>query len=65
MDELIEELASNAADLEVARTAMNRPKHRQLRVWKRTYDSVYASLVAYQEIERARRIRANTLASEN
>jgi hypothetical protein len=64
-EELIRQLATNAADYAVGAFGQHLPKHRQMRLWKRHFDSVLASLITFQELQRSNRVRALAMASEN
>ena len=65
MNPLMQQLATNAGDYAVGKYGMHLPKGRQLALWKRYYDSTLAALMAYEDITRARSIRARSFISEN
>jgi hypothetical protein len=65
MDELMRQIATNAADYAVGKFGQRLPKGRQIRLWKRHYDNVYASLITFDDLQRARRVRAMAVISEN
>jgi hypothetical protein len=65
MKSLINEIAQNAADYAVAHYGLHLPKARQLKLWKRYYDSVLSALITYEEVDTARKVRARSVISEN
>ena len=65
MNELIEQIAEMAADDAVTRYGQTLGKGKQLALWQRYYDSCLAGLLAYEDIQRAQRIRARATVSEN
>ena len=64
MDDIIRDIAANAADYAVGKFGQHLPKGKQLALWQRYYDTAIASIYAYEEIRRARSIRARAF-SEN
>lgn len=65
MNELIRQIAEAAGDDAVQRYGQGLPKGKQLALWQRYYDTALASLVAYEDLQRAHRVRVQTLISEN
>ena len=65
MDDIIREIAANAADYAVGQFGQHLPKGKQLALWQRYYDTAIASIYAFEEIRRARSIRARAFCSEN
>jgi hypothetical protein len=64
-DQLIHQIATNAADYAVGAFGMHLDKHRQLRLWKRYYDSALSSLITFQGLQRSHRTRGLAEASVN
>lgn len=65
MDKLMKQIATNAADYAVGRYGQHLPKGKQIRLWKRFYDSALASLMTFEEVDGARKVRARAVISEN
>jgi hypothetical protein len=65
MDELMRQVATNAAEYAVGKYGQNLPKAKQIALWKRYYDNSLSSLITFHELQHARRIRAQALISEN
>ena len=65
MDPLMEQIATNAADYAVGKYGLHMSKGRQIRLWKRYYDSAMAALMTFEEVDGARKTRARSLISEN
>ncbi len=63
--QLMRQIATNAADYAVGKYGQHLSKGKQLALWQRHYDSVIASLMTFDDLQRARRIRAQAIASEN
>ena len=57
VDPLMDAIATQAAEYAVGRYGLHLSKDRQLRLWERHYDGALASLVAYQDILDAQKVR--------
>ncbi len=62
---LIRQIATNAADHAVGAFGQHLDKQRQLRLWKRFYDSARSSLITFHGLQDRPSVRALAKASEN
>ena len=65
MDELKQQIATNAAEFGVERYGRKLSSRRQARLYDICYDLVIGSLLSFEEVSNARAIRTRTLVSEN
>ena len=65
MNNLMDQIATNAADYAVGQYGRHLPGSQQQRLWKRYYDSALAALMTFEELNAARSIRTRDLISQN
>ncbi|WP_435019095.1 hypothetical protein TA3x_001092 [Tundrisphaera sp. TA3] len=64
-DSLAEQIAANGADHCDVTHWSHLSKPQRLKRWQLMYDAIYSSLLAYEAVETARRVRARSIVSEN
>ena len=65
MDELMGQIARNAAHYAVDNWGNDLTDGERAIMWQRYFDSVLAALATFDEIDGARKVRARALVSEN